>query len=153
MAIVSPKTSRFVESEGAARLYKPAPSPLILTHSSTCFKYSCLGDISLLPLLLSAISIASTARIVLARAGLRNHCPLKVLHGIAGQSSFWGASWRDCSQGSRTTTSSTSWWPQRLHPGAQNNYFVYFLVVVHGTALRTSSCINIVWLLQARLVE
>ena len=79
------KTSRFVESKGAAQLYKPAPSPLILTHSSTCLRYSCLGDLSLLPLLLSAISIASTARTVLARAGLRNHCPLKVLHGIGNQ--------------------------------------------------------------------
>ena len=147
------KTSRFVESEGAARLYKPAPSPLILTHSSTCLRYSGLGDLSLLPLLLSAISITSTARTVLARAGLRNHCPLKVLHGIAGQSSFWRASLRDCSQGSRTTTSSTSWWPKRQHPGDQNHYFVYFLVAVRGTALRISSCINFVRLLQARPVE
>ena len=153
MVIVAPKTSRFVESEGATWLYKPALSPLILTHSSTCFRYFCLGDLSLFPLLFSAISIASTVRTVLAKAGLRNHCPLKVLHGIAGQSGFWRASWRDCSQGSRTTTSSTSWWPQRLHPGAQNNYFVYFLVVVRGTALRTSSCIDIVRLLQARPVE
>ena len=38
------------------------------------------------------ISIASTTRTVLARAGLQNRCPLKVLHGIAGQSDFWGAS-------------------------------------------------------------
>ena len=58
----------------------------VLLHSSThhkhsCFWYSCLVDLSLLSLLLSAIPIASVARTALARAGLRNLCSLKVLHG------------------------------------------------------------------------
>ena len=88
MAIIAPKTSKFVESEGAARLYKPAPSPLILTHSSTCFRYSCLGDLFLLTLLLYAIPIASIARTAIARVGLWNLCSLKVLHGIAGNQVF-----------------------------------------------------------------
>ena len=49
---------------------------------------SVLGDLSLLPQLLSAISIASTARTVLARAGLWNICTLKVLHRIVSNQVF-----------------------------------------------------------------
>ena len=81
-------TYRFVESEAPPRLYKP---PLLLSSSHckhTCFKYSYLGDLSLLPLLLSAVPIASAARTALARAGLRNLCSLKVLHGIEGNQVF-----------------------------------------------------------------
>ena len=49
---------------------------------------TCLGDLSLLPQLFSAISIASTARTVLARVDLWNLCSLKILHGIAGNQVF-----------------------------------------------------------------
>jgi hypothetical protein len=39
---------------------------------------------------------------------LQNHCPLKVQHRIVGQSDFWGASSRDCSP--RTVTSSPAYY-------------------------------------------
>ena len=86
------RASRFVESKAPPQLYKPAPPPHLLSHSSTCFRYSCLGDLSLLAQLLSAIPIASTTSMVLARAGLRNLCTAEILLGIAGQSGIWRAS-------------------------------------------------------------
>ena len=67
------------------------PFLLSSTHFSTWSRYSCLGDLSLLPLLLSAVPIASTARTALARAGLRNLCSLKVLHGSKQDLNVLGA--------------------------------------------------------------
>ena len=67
------------------------PGSLNLRHLHTYINQplsTCLGDLSLLPQLFSAISIASTARTVLARAGLRNLCTLKVLHRIVGNQVF-----------------------------------------------------------------
>ena len=81
------RASRFIEPEAPPHLYKPSP-PLILTHSSICFRYSYLGDLSLLPQLLSAIPIASAASTVLTRAVLRNLCNAEILLGIAGQLDF-----------------------------------------------------------------
>ena len=84
-----------------------------LAHKHTCFRYSCLGDLSLLSQLLSAIPIASTASMVLVRAGLQNLCTAEILLGIAGL---------DTTARSRATTSSTSRWP--------NVYVLYIPVVV-----------------------
>ena len=112
------RASRFIEPEVPPHLYKPAPPPLILTDSTTCFRYSCLGDLSLLPQLLSAIPIASGASTVLARAGLRNLCNAEIRLGIAGQSGFW----------------------ERLDATARslNDYFVYFPVAERMSTSSTS---------------
>ena len=122
--------------------------PLLLSsshHKHNCFRYSCLGDISLLPLLLSAIPIASAARTALARAGLRNICSLKVLHEIAVNQVF----------GERldATARSLNDYFVYIPTTGVNDYFVYFLVTVRGTALRTSSCIDVVRLHQTRPIE
>ena len=87
---IASRVSRFVESESTTQQYKPAR---LLSYSltSSFFWYSCLGDHSLLPQLLSAIPIASTAHTDLARAGLRNLCSLKVLHGSKQDLNVLGA--------------------------------------------------------------
>ena len=91
MAIVTPRGVQ-VHPPSSRIDYKRRPAPLILTQHSQALRYSCLGDLSLLPQLLSTIPIASAASTVLARAGLRNICNAEILLGIAGQSGFWGAS-------------------------------------------------------------
>ena len=132
MAIVAPKSVQVhPPSSRINYIRRPAPS-----HSNTP---QALTQVLMLrrlfPSLSAAfcISIASTARTVLARAGLRNLSPMKVLHGIAGNQVF----------GERLDATARS----------LNDYFVYFLVTVRGTALRTSSCIDVVRLHQARSVE
>ena len=94
--------------------------PLILTQHSQALRYSYLGDQSLLPQLLSAIPIASAASTVLTRAGLRNLCNAEILLEIAGQSGFWGASWRGCSLPDRLL--------RLLTGGRMNVYVLDFLV-------------------------
>ena len=156
------RASRFDESESTAQLYKPAPSPLILTHKllllvlllrrplpspSVAF---CNPHRFLLQLPF-AIPIASTARTVLARAGLRNLFSLKVLYRIAVNQVF-----EERLDATTRSLNDYSWRRERLlrlHPGDQNDYFVYFLVIVRGIALRSSSCIDVVRLHQARPIE
>jgi hypothetical protein len=132
-------TSRFVE---------PAPHAYINHHPLLLSSLnSALEQGTLLPQLLSAIPIASAVRTALARAGLRDLCSLKVLHGTRAIR-FLGsvlmrllAPWM--------TISSTSWrdrsWERLLR--------LLLDVTVRGTALRTSSCIDIVRLFRARPVE
>ena len=91
MAIVAPRGVQ-VHPPSSRIDHKRRPDPLILTQHSQALRYSCLGDLSLLPQLLSVIPIASAASTVLARAGLRNLCNAEILLEIAGQSGFWGAS-------------------------------------------------------------
>ena len=78
MAIVTPRGVQ-VHPPSSRIDYKRRPAPLILTQHSQAIRYSCLGDLSLLPQLLSTIPIASVASIVLARAGLRNLCNAEIL--------------------------------------------------------------------------
>ena len=91
MAIVTPRDVQ-VHPPSSRIAYKKRSAPLILIQHSQALRYSCLGDLSLLPQLLSVISIASAASTVLARAGLRNLYNAEILLGIARQSRFWGAS-------------------------------------------------------------
>ena len=159
---IASRVSRFVESESTTQQYKPAR---LLSYSltSSCLWYSWLGDHYLLLQLLFAIPIAfsfscifsipiaSTARTVLAKAGLQNLFSLKVLHRIAVNQVFG-----ERLDATACSLNDYSWRHERLlrlHPGNQNDYIVYFLVIVHGIALRTSSCIDIVRLHQARPVE
>ena len=91
MAVVTPRGVQ-VHPPSSRIDYKRRPAPLILKQHSQALRYSCLGDLSLLPQLLSAIPIAIAASTVLARVGLRNLCNAEILLGIARQSGFWGAS-------------------------------------------------------------
>ena len=98
----------------------------------------------------------TSARIEIGRAGLRNptpciETPARVLQAIR----FLGSVFRDCSPARSSSSTpaglltgeivffysggSSSWWTfERI----EINYFFFFLVDVHGTALRTSSCID-----------
>ena len=87
MAIITPRGVQ-VHPPSSRIDYKRRPAPLILTQHSQALSYSCLGDLSLLPQLLSAIPVASAASTVLARTGLRNLCNAEILLGIARQSDF-----------------------------------------------------------------
>ena len=91
-------------------LRRPFPSP------SVAF---CL---SLLPLLLSAIPIDSAARTALARAGFRNLCSRKVLHGIVGNQVFE-------ERLDATARSLNDYFIYILATGV-NDYVLYFLVAV-----------------------
>ena len=96
---------------------RPAPSHYNTTLSSS--QILLLWRPLLSPFVAFCIPIASTACTVLARAGLRNLCNAEILLGIAGQSGFWGSILMRL-LAPRTSTSSTSWWP--------NVYVLYFLV-------------------------
>ena len=90
MDIVTPRGVQ-VHPPSSRINYKRRAAPLILKQHSQALRYSCyycLGDLSLLPQLLSAIPVASAASTVLARTGLRNLCNAEILLGIARQSDF-----------------------------------------------------------------
>jgi hypothetical protein len=91
-------TSKCILSSSDSHVYHPMSSPLSnartqLSSSLCCFR---------------AFHRRCCAHISGESRCLRNHYPLKVLHGIAGQSDFWGASSRDCS--SKTVTSSPAYY-------------------------------------------
>ena len=90
MAIVTPRGVQ-VHPPSSRIDYKRRPAPLILIQHSKALRYSCLGDLSLLPQLLYAFP-SLALRTVLARAGLQNLSNAEILLEIAGQSGFWGAS-------------------------------------------------------------
>ena len=77
--------------------------------------------------MLSGFPIASAARTALARAGLRNLCSLKVLHGIAGNQVF--------GEHLDAIARSLNDYFVYIPTTGVNDYFVYFLVIVRGTAL------------------
>ena len=70
---------------------------------------------------------------------------MKVLHGIASNQVF--------GEHLNVTARSLNDYFVYIPTTGVNDYFVYFLVTVRGTALRTSPCINVVRLYQARPIE
>ena len=116
------------------------------SHSNTTIKQS---QVLMLrrplssPSVVFCIPIANTAHTVLARACHRNLYTLKFLLGIAGNQIF-GERF-DAVLAPWATTSSTSWWRERL--------LHLFSGDRSWTTLRTISCINFVWLYRTKLVK
>jgi hypothetical protein len=124
------EVSRFIPPSSRIN-YKRRPAPSHFNTTLSSSQVLLLRRPLTSPSVAFCIPIASTARTVLVRAGLRNLCSAEILLRIARQSGFLGASWRDCSlpehlrpllPGGRSSTSSTSWWP--------NVYVLYIPVVV-----------------------
>ena len=121
--------SRFILTSSRIN-YKRRSAP---SHSNTTLKQSQVFLLRRpLPSLSATfyMSIASTARIVLAKVGLQNLCTLKILLGIAGNRIFGKRlhatahllleRLRPLLFGGQMSTSSTFWWPNvyiPLYPG------------------------------------